>query len=95
EVEFLHAMRIPWGQLSSRRNRAMFHLVRLGRPALRLVETVAPKQGNHFAALIRKPVLPRALHPWLRQVGGSFVVDAAWLGNRYTRKPGSVRSLSA
>jgi SAM-dependent methyltransferase len=85
EFRFIHTTRIPWAQLRARRNRGMHHMVRLAQPALKLLETCFPKQGNHFAALVLKPDLPRGLHPWLRQDGGTIRPNDQWLAARYHR----------
>ena len=85
EIQFFHRMRIPWTQLRRRRNRAFYYAVRAAQPALRLVETVAPRQGNNFAALIRKPRLPDELHPWLRHDGAAVRLDESWVRREYGR----------
>jgi SAM-dependent methyltransferase len=85
DIRFFHRMRIPWGQLRRRRNRALYLAVRLAQPALRLVEACAPRQSNNFAALIRKPDLSRSLHPWLRRGDDGVEVDGDWLAARYRR----------
>jgi SAM-dependent methyltransferase len=83
EIRFIHRMRIPWGQLRNRRNRAIYQAVRLGQPVLRLVELTMPKQSNNFAALVLKPELPVGLHPWLRQDGDRIRLNDRWLTARY------------
>lgn len=85
EVRFIHTMRIPWGQLRGRRNRTMLNVVRLAQPALWLLETCLPKQSNNFAALVRKPELPVALHPWLRQDGSAIRINDQWVAAHYAR----------
>lgn len=85
ETQFFHRMRIPWSQLRRRRNRTFYHLVRLAAPALKLVELCSPRQANNFAAVVRKPDLPSALHPWLRQDGDAIRMDAQWLATTYGR----------
>jgi SAM-dependent methyltransferase len=85
EFRFFHRMRVPWTQLRKRRNKALYRAVRLAQPALKLLETCAPKQTNNFAALVLKPDLPRALHPWLRQEGGSIRLNDKWVATRYRR----------
>lgn len=85
DIRFFHRMRIPWGQLRQRRNHAFYYAVRAAQPALRLVETVAPRQGNNFAALIRKPRLPDDLYPWLRQDDAGVHLDEQWVNDRYGR----------
>jgi SAM-dependent methyltransferase len=85
EVEFFHRTRVPWGQLRARRSRWLYRTVRLSQPALKLLERCFPRQGNNFAALVRKPELPRALHPWLRQEGGTIRLNERWLALRYSR----------
>lgn len=83
EVQFMYRMRIPWTQLRWRRNRSFYHAVRLARPALKLFELSFRKQSNNFAALVLKPDLPRALHPWLRHDGGAIRLDGDWLAARH------------
>lgn len=85
EVRFFYRMRIPWAQLKRRRNTAFYQAVRVARPALRLIETVAPRQSNNFAALIRKPDLPGDLHPWLRHDETGVHLDERWVQSRYGR----------
>lgn len=82
-IQFVHKMRIPWRQLRQRRNRAFYHTVRLARPALHLLERAFPKQSNNFAAIVLKPELPGALHPWLRQDGDAIRLNERWLADRY------------
>lgn len=83
EAAFFHAMRVPWGQLRARRGKAPYAVMRLAQPALRLFTTCFPRQGNNFAALVRKPELPVALHPWLRQESGTIRLNVDWLARRY------------
>jgi lipopolysaccharide/colanic/teichoic acid biosynthesis glycosyltransferase/ubiquinone/menaquinone biosynthesis C-methylase UbiE len=84
-IRFIHKMRIPWTQLRKRRNPTLYTIVRLAQPALKLLETWAPRQSNNFAALVLKPELPQALHPWLRQDGDAIVLNDAWVASRYGR----------
>jgi len=83
DVRFFHRMRIPWGQLRRRRNRGLYLAVRAAQPALRLVELLAPRQSNNFAAAILKPDLSRTIHPWLRRTGDTIEVNDEWLAGRY------------
>jgi SAM-dependent methyltransferase len=83
DIRFFHRMRIPWTQLRRRRNKAFYYAVQAARPALKVVETVMPRQSNNFAALIRKPVLPSELHPWLRQDDAGIHLDQSWVQQRY------------
>lgn len=85
EFRFIHTNRIPWAQLRARRNGGARHMVRLAQPALKLLETCFPKQGNHFAAVVLKPRLPAALHPWLSQDGATIRPNDQWLASRYHR----------
>ncbi len=85
EIHFIHKMRIPWTQLRRRRNKMPYYAVRLVQPALKLLEARVPKQSNNFAALVLKPELPGALHPWLRQEGEVIRMDTQWLDARFKR----------
>jgi ubiquinone/menaquinone biosynthesis C-methylase UbiE len=85
DIRFIHRMRIPWTQLRSRRNKRFYMAVRLGQPALSLLGICFPKQSNNFAALVLKPQLPVALHPWLRQDGEAIRLNEQWLTTRYGR----------
>lgn len=84
-IHFTHRMRIPWTQLRGRRSKTLYTLVRLAQPALRLVELCFPKQSNNFAALVLKPSLPTALHPWLHHDGEAIRLNQRWLTARYRR----------
>lgn len=88
DVRFMYRMRIPWTQLRWRRNRSLYHAVRLARPALKLFELSFRKQSNNFAALVLKPDLLRALHPWLRQDGDTIRLDDEWLAERHAHPGG-------
>lgn len=81
----MYKMRIPWGQLRNRRDKALYYGVRLAQPALKLLELWFPKQSNNFAALILKPDLKVSLHPWLSQDGDAIRLNAQWLADRYRR----------
>ncbi len=83
DIRFFHKMRVPWKQLRLRRNKTRYYIVRLAQPVLKLLELCAPKQGNNFAALVLKPDLPGALHPWLRQEGDIIRLDNQWVDVRY------------
>jgi SAM-dependent methyltransferase len=85
DVRFMHAMRIPWGQLRGRRSKVMLNVVRLAQPALWLLDTCLPKQSNNFAAVVLKPDLPLALHPWLREDGGDIRLNPQWVATQYGR----------
>lgn len=85
EIRYFYRMRIPWGQLKRRRNPAFYYAVKAARPALRVIETIAPRQSNNFAALIRKPDLPNDLHPWLRSDDTGVHLDERWVQSRYGR----------
>jgi SAM-dependent methyltransferase len=85
DVRFFYRMRIPWAQLSRRRNRAFYYAVRAARPVLGMIGTLAPRQSNNFAALIRKPDLPGDLHPWLRYDDMGIHLDERWVRSRYGR----------
>lgn len=85
DIRFVHRMRIPWTQLRSRRNRTLYHVVRMAQPALKLVELCLPTQCNNFAAIVLKPQLPAALQPWLRQEGEVIGLDDRWIASRFRR----------
>ncbi|HEY7174126.1 MAG TPA: class I SAM-dependent methyltransferase [Micromonosporaceae bacterium] len=86
DVRFVHKMRIPWVQLRSRRNRSLYYAIRLGQPLLKLIERCVPKQSNNFAALVVKPDLPSALHPWLRHDGDGVRLNEQWLTARFRHR---------
>ncbi|GAA1840630.1 sugar transferase [Asanoa iriomotensis] len=86
DIVFIHKMRLPWTQLRNRRNRLLYRVVRVAQPALKVVEACAPRQSNNFAALVLKPDLPGALHPWLRHDGKGFILDDEWMTSRYSHQ---------
>jgi hypothetical protein len=83
KIYFMHRMRIPWTQLRGRRNKVLYSLLWLARPALKFIELCFPKQSNNFAAIVLKPQLPQALHPWLHQDGEDIRLNRQWLAARY------------
>jgi SAM-dependent methyltransferase len=85
EIRFMYRMRIPWAQLRVRRSKALYSIVRLAQPALKFIELCFPRQSNNFAALVLKPQLPLALHPWLDQDGEAIRLNGQWLAARYRR----------
>jgi ubiquinone/menaquinone biosynthesis C-methylase UbiE len=85
EIRYFRGTRIPWGQLRARRRRGLYCTVKLTQPALQAFSFCFPRQRNNFAALVLKPDLPGALHPWLRQDGGAIRLDEGWLVARYRR----------
>ena len=87
-------MRIPWGQLRARRRRALYYAVRVAQPILHLLGRCFPRQSNNFAALIHKPNLPQALHPWLRQREGEVELNLDWLASQYGPRTGQQRAAS-
>lgn len=85
EITFMYRMRVPWAQLRGRRNKTLHSIVRLAQPALKFIELCFPRQSNNFAALVLKPQLPLALHPWLDHDGEAIRLNGQWLAARYRR----------
>lgn len=83
DIRFVHKLRLPWTQLRRRRNKSFYYAVRLALPVLKLMDVCFPKQGNGFAALVLKPELPQALHPWVREEDGDVRLNPEWITNRY------------
>lgn len=93
DIRFFYRMRIPWAQLRRRRRPHFYLAVRLAQPVLKAVEVVAPRQSNNFAAVILKPDLARAMHPWLRREGDAVEVNDDWLAARYRTVKARARQL--
>jgi SAM-dependent methyltransferase len=83
--QFIYKMTIPWTQLTGRRVKLFYYAVRCFLPVLRVFSLFFPKQGNNFAAVILKPVLPRDLHPWLAWKQDEIHLNHTWLSKRYAR----------
>jgi SAM-dependent methyltransferase len=83
---FIYRMRIPWNHLRRRKNKVAHLGVRLALPFFKAIEILAPKQSNHFAAVVLKPMLPDELHPWLVWDDGSPKPNLQWLSRRYRQR---------
>jgi len=80
EFRFFHGTVYPWAQLRGLRNPLYYWGLYALRPALALFSRLFPRQGNQFAALIRKPA---AFHPWVERRDGRIGANRAWLERAY------------
>jgi hypothetical protein len=86
DLQFIHALRIPWEQLKGRRNKIPYYLTCLALPFLSLANRLIPEQGNCFAAYIAKRTDQSPLWPWvLRSESGNCVANKDWLSNKYQK----------
>jgi SAM-dependent methyltransferase len=84
EMEFLHALRIPWEQLKGRRNKIPYYMTCLARPILNIASRLFPEQGNCFAACIAKRTNESPLWPWVtRSSEGKYSANEDWLSTKY------------
>ena len=63
-------------------------LIRLLKPVYHGFKALFPKQQNHFAIFVHKPVIPDQLKPWLTydEKSGEIEVDRDWIKNSYTKR---------
>jgi SAM-dependent methyltransferase len=84
DIRFFHELELPISVLMLRHGRLGEAAGRIAEPVLGLLARVAPSQANLLAFLVRKPVLPRDLQPWMRMERGSPAPDERWIGARVT-----------
>lgn len=63
---FFHRLRVPWPQLTTRKNKLPLMMAIAAWPFLKLMEWLAPAQMNCFGAAVLKPDLKTQHFPWLR-----------------------------
>ena len=86
DMEFIHALRIPWEQLKGRRNRIPYYMTCLALPFLSLASLLSPEQGNCFAAYISKRTDSSSVWPWVeRTATGGFSANKEWLSKKYKK----------
>lgn len=84
---YFHRVRMPWGQLRSRKNPLYLLAAYVTWPTLKLMERILPSQCNCFAAAILKPDLSRETLPWLKSGSdGEAVLNKEWLRARYVQR---------
>jgi len=84
ELEFMHALRIPWEQLKGRRNKIPYYLTCIVRPFLNLASRLLPEQGNCFAAYIAKRTDKDPLWPWVSiSSDGKYSANEVWLAKKF------------
>ena len=92
DLQFIHALRIPWEQLQGRRSKIPYYLTCLVRPVLSLLSQAFPEQGNCFAAFIAKRTDEAPLWPWVsRSSSGRCSANEDWLSKRYAKIGGLQR----
>jgi SAM-dependent methyltransferase len=86
ELQFIHALRVPWEQLKGRRNKIPYFLTCVALPFLILANRLIPEQGNCFAAYIAKRSDEAPLWPWvMRSTSGSCEANRDWLSKKYQK----------
>jgi len=87
DLEFVHALRVPWDQLKGRRNKIPYFLACLASPFLNLASFLVPEQGNGFAAFIAKRNDASPVWPWVaRSTNGSCSANREWLSQQYKKQ---------
>lgn len=86
QLEFMHALRIPWEQLRGRSNKLPYFIACAMRPLLTVINYLLPAQGNCFAAFITKRSVEAPLWPWVCKTSdGNYVADKDWLLSKYRK----------
>lgn len=80
---FIHELRIPWRQLSGRKNRLVLWSIVLVFPFVKAINAIFPIFTNCFAAIVLKPQTTSDLHPWVKYCDGSFQINIDWFRSRY------------
>lgn len=89
DFRFFHRLRVPWSQLTTRRNKIPLMMALAAWPLLKVVELVAPRQMNCFGAIILKPDLKKDHYPWLTVADDQSIrVNREWLARLYDKKKG-------
>jgi SAM-dependent methyltransferase len=80
---FFYRTRVPWRQLKMRRNKFPLFLILCLTPLLRILDAIGPVFSNNMAAVIKKPLLPTEMFPWLEIQDGDFVGRRSWFHHKY------------
>ena len=69
-------------------NAFMKVIVKLLKPAYLMLKVLFPKQQNHFAFFVHKPIVPGDLKPWLSydEDIGDIKINRDWIKNSYTKR---------
>lgn len=76
DIRFHYGYRLPLQRLQMSRNPAIRWLANIVKPAIWLVQTIAPRQGNEFGIIVRKT---SALHPWIELKEGKIAPRMSYL----------------
>jgi SAM-dependent methyltransferase len=87
EIMFHYDLKFPFTSLADRHPIYLITALALY-PFAKLAGKLFPKQSNLFAFVIKKPILPQELFPWLRLEGNSLALNMPWIENRYDVKKG-------
>ena len=79
---YRHGATMPFG-LTLEKGRGRLLMAALISPFFKTLTTLFRGQGNQFAAMIEKPAIPEALHPWLTQRDGELHFNFDWARRRY------------
>jgi SAM-dependent methyltransferase len=86
DFRFEHHLKVPWGQLQTRKSGFKLAFVRCAQPMLFAAHALMPKVfGNQIAAVALKPKA-NGLHPWLVRRGNEVAVNEEWLSSKYVER---------
>lgn len=89
DFRFYHRLRMPWAQLTTRKNKIPLIAACFAWPFLKLIELLAPEQMNAFGAAILKPDLKKNHYPWLTvDEQGGVHLNREWVSNLYNKDGG-------
>jgi ubiquinone/menaquinone biosynthesis C-methylase UbiE len=80
-VEHYYSYSFPAGSLSMSRSFAKRLIGKMGRPLLKILEVLLPRQGNCFGFVVRKN---GKLQPWLQEANGEIDVNMNYIRNIYS-----------
>jgi len=86
DFRFYHRMRLPWPQLTTRKNKIPLLAAIVAWPFLKLIELLTPEQSNAFGTAILKPDLQKEHYPWLTVDAQNGVhLNKEWVSNLYNK----------
>jgi len=88
DFHFEHRLKVPWGQLRSRKSGVNLAIVTCAQPILFAAHRILPQIfANQIVAVALKPAPPEGLHPWLVREGDDVTVNREWLSAKYSDRP--------
>jgi SAM-dependent methyltransferase len=95
QLRFVYGLRLPFQRLAMQKNPAKRLTAHLISGVVRLLQRVAPRQGNYFGVVIRKDRDGSMMFPWLEQSMSGPVISRAWCEARFSPTESAVAPADA